>query len=80
MQSHWSFVYRDQPRATMLADCASRWYKAHRRIARSLRDLPKERWMRVRAEDLLGDPFNALPPLLSCSTRTGTSPGRWSAA
>jgi hypothetical protein len=43
---------------------ASGWYKSHSRIVRALSQLPADRWLRIRAEDLLGDPATWLPRIL----------------
>ncbi|WP_030908124.1 sulfotransferase family protein [Streptosporangium amethystogenes] len=43
---------------------ASSWYLAHRRIVSVTRDLPEHQVIRVRAEDLLGEPVVRLPPIL----------------
>ncbi|WP_165494950.1 sulfotransferase family protein [Actinomadura roseirufa] len=40
---------------------ASSWYLGHHRVVRMLDDLPPDRWIRVRAEDLLNRPDVFLP-------------------
>jgi hypothetical protein len=40
------------------------WHSCHRRIIRALEELPRDRWMRVRAEDLLSAPRTWLPHIL----------------
>ncbi|MBV8900495.1 MAG: sulfotransferase [Verrucomicrobia bacterium] len=41
------------------------WHSCHLRIIRALEPLPRDRWMRVRAEDLLSAPRTWLPRILS---------------
>jgi hypothetical protein len=41
------------------------WYSCHLRIVKTLENIPAERRMRVRAEDLLGDPETSLRNILS---------------
>jgi len=41
------------------------WHSCHLRIIRALEELPRDRWMRVRAEDLLSAPRTWLPHILS---------------
>jgi sulfotransferase family protein len=52
------------PKKQAIAVCASAWYLAHVRIMRALTALPQAQWIRVRAEDLLGDPLLWLPRIL----------------
>jgi hypothetical protein len=40
------------------------WYSCHLRIVQALEKLPQSRWMRIRAEDLLGAPDAWLPRIL----------------
>jgi hypothetical protein len=44
---------------------ASAWYHPHYRIIAALAALPDERWMRVRAEDLLGQPYSWLASIVT---------------
>jgi hypothetical protein len=53
---------------------ASAWYLSHRRIIAALKTLPDEQWMRVRAEDLIREPYSWLPRIaewlgLACSDK-----------
>ena len=41
--------------------CLSVWYFQHQRIARLARSLPADRYLRVRAEDVVSDPRRSLP-------------------
>jgi hypothetical protein len=41
------------------------WYTAHLRIIQALRVLPQRRWLRVRSEDLIGDPQATVPRVLN---------------
>ncbi|MBV9451289.1 MAG: sulfotransferase [Streptosporangiaceae bacterium] len=41
---------------SLIVRSASAWYLAHLRVAKRLARMPSERWLRVRAEDLLRDP------------------------
>lgn len=42
-----------------------RWYSSHLRTIQALERLPRDQWMRVRAEDLLGAPHIWLPRILA---------------
>jgi hypothetical protein len=44
--------------------CVLAWYTGHLRIVKALRAVPPPRWLRVRAEDLIGDPRTWLPRVL----------------
>jgi hypothetical protein len=44
--------------------CLLSWYSCHLRIVQALRALPEWQWMRVRAEDLIGQPRTWLPRVL----------------
>lgn len=44
--------------------CVMTWYSCHLRIVQALREVPQTRRLRVRAEDMLGDPRTGLPPVL----------------
>jgi hypothetical protein len=52
-------------RQELTARCATVWLRTHVRIAKALTPLPPERWLRVRAEDLLRDPATTLPRICS---------------
>ncbi|MFF7074414.1 sulfotransferase family protein [Streptomyces pseudovenezuelae] len=43
-------------RKVRVVGAASSWYLSHRRIMRTLDELPRQQWMRVRGEDLVNDP------------------------
>jgi Sulfotransferase family len=49
---------------TRVASAASVWYLSHLRIARALQHLPRDRWLRLRGEDLLTEPRACLPVIL----------------
>jgi len=49
---------------TRVSTAASSWYLGHARIMRKMAELPPAQWIRIRAEDLLGDPEMQLPYLL----------------
>jgi sulfotransferase family protein len=51
-------------RAERVRQCLLSWYSRHLRIVRALQVLPPSQWMRVRAEDLIGDPRAWLPRVL----------------
>jgi len=44
--------------------CVIAWYTSHSRIVKALQAVPHPRWLRVRAEDLVGDPGTWLPRIL----------------
>jgi hypothetical protein len=44
--------------------CVLAWHTGHLRIVRALQAIPQQRWLRVRAEDLIGDPRAWLPRIL----------------
>lgn len=44
--------------------CVLAWHTAHLRIVQALRAVPEDRWLRLRAEDLIGDPATWLPRVL----------------
>jgi hypothetical protein len=62
MIDYWSVFDLDEK--SRVAWAASGWYKSHSRIVRKLSQLPCERWLRVRAEDVVGDPATWLPRIL----------------
>lgn len=43
--------------------CLGVWYLHHKRIMRLSQSLPPDRYLRVRAEDVVRDPHQALPPI-----------------
>jgi hypothetical protein len=45
--------------------CLLAWYSGHSRVVEALHTLPRQQWLRVRAEDLLGDPLTWLPRVLA---------------
>jgi hypothetical protein len=63
MQAHWRRLFPD-PRYRSFA-AASAWYRTHRRIVAALDGLPPERWLRIRAEDVLREPRRWLPRILA---------------
>lgn len=62
MHRHWTKYGMDRP--VLVAQSASAWYLSHRRITRLLAGLPREQWIRVRAEDLVNEPAAHLPRIL----------------
>jgi len=66
MNAHWSarFSPADMPGEQRIRGCLHYWYSSHLRIIQALRDLPRHRWRRLRAEDLAGTPKAMLPPVL----------------
>jgi len=44
--------------------CVIAWHTGHLRIVKALQAVPQRRWLRVRAEDLIGDPWTWLPRIL----------------
>ncbi len=60
--AYWRSVSND--RAGLVAFAASSWYSSHLRIVRKLDQLPAGNWLRIKAEDLVGDPATWLPYLL----------------
>jgi hypothetical protein len=62
MIEYWNVFDIDEK--SRLAWAASAWYKGHSRIMRKLSQLPAERWLRIRAEDVVGDPATWLPCIL----------------
>jgi sulfotransferase family protein len=43
--------------------CLGVWYSHHRRLMRLSNTLPPDRYLRVRAEDIVGDPLRTLPQI-----------------
>jgi hypothetical protein len=62
MIRYWDALNSDKER--LVATSASVWYKGHLRITSRLSQLPPQRWLRIRAEDLVGDPITWLPRVL----------------
>jgi hypothetical protein len=62
MHRHWLRRYPNEK--TRVARAASAWYLGHSRIVRRLAGLPDWQQIRVRAEDVLREPFVWLPKLL----------------
>lgn len=62
MHRHWTGRVPD--RTTLVAHSASAWYLSHLRISRLVAGLPREQWIRVRAEDLVNHPGVQLPRIL----------------
>ncbi|HEY1916254.1 MAG TPA: sulfotransferase [Streptosporangiaceae bacterium] len=52
------------PHAERVRRCLLSWYSRHLRIVQALQNLPRAQWMRVRGEDLIGDPRAGLPAVL----------------
>jgi hypothetical protein len=48
-----------------IIEAASSWYLGHYRIVQALREMTTDQWMRIRAEDLLGDPHGCLAAILN---------------
>lgn len=44
--------------------CVLAWHTGHLRIVQALQSIPRQRWLRVRAEDLIGEPRAWLPRIL----------------
>jgi hypothetical protein len=47
-----------------LTHCWWTWYRQHTNAVVALNALPPQRWLRIRAEDLIGDPLRHLPRVL----------------
>lgn len=62
MVDYWSVFDIDEK--SRLAWAVSAWYQGHSRIMRKLSRLPSKRWLRIRAEDVVGDPATWLPHIL----------------
>jgi Sulfotransferase family len=59
---YWRVFGHDH--GTLVASAASSWYKSHARIVHKLNQLPSQGWLRIRAEDVVGDPVTWLPYIL----------------
>lgn len=65
MLKHWAPLFPpEMPTRDRVRRCLLSWYSSHLRIVQSLRALPRQQWMRIRAEDLLGAPRTWLPRTL----------------
>jgi hypothetical protein len=64
MHRHWQNMRHIQNRRHLVAAAASAWYLGHNRAIRALEALPPDQWLRVAAEDLLGQPLVWLPKIL----------------
>ncbi|HXL89352.1 MAG TPA: sulfotransferase [Streptosporangiaceae bacterium] len=60
MHEYW----RERFPTDLRARCAQVWYVGNLRAAKTLRNLPAERWIRLRAEDLMTRPDDVLPAVL----------------
>lgn len=65
-RKHWRSlgIHAGEPSRALAAMAASAWYLSHNRIVRALLAMPEERWLRVRGEDLIGQPRAFLPIIL----------------
>jgi len=65
MLKHYAALYPEEvPIETRVRQHLLLWYTSHLRIVKALRGLPRGRWIRVRAEDLLGNPQSRIPGVL----------------
>jgi len=65
MQRHWRCTRRRPvSESELIMAAASTWYQSHARIVTALAGLPGDRWMRVRAEDILREPRPWLSAIL----------------
>lgn len=64
MQAQFAAIFPDSTIRSRVARAASLWYLSHMRIARALSELPAERWLRIRGEDLMRQPEVWLPVIL----------------
>lgn len=59
------YLFPDQmTHAERVRLCVLAWHTANLRIVQALRAVPEARWLRLRAEDLIGDPATWLPRVL----------------
>lgn len=65
LHEHWRPAGRFRSEKALAAAAAAFWHSSHQRIIEALAPLPAERWMRVRAEDLLTEPRVWLPRILA---------------
>jgi Sulfotransferase family len=73
--SHWVPPGEEEPLEVRARAHLMLWYASHLRIVKALAALPADQWMRLRAEDLLGEPRARLPEVLDwlglrCDTQT----------
>lgn len=65
MSRDWKALWHPVPSDRyLLAVSATSWYSSHQRIAKTLSELPADRWLRIRAEDLLREPHTWIPKVL----------------
>jgi hypothetical protein len=65
MQKHWARLFPQEMSKQMRSRvCLMSWYTCHLRIVKAMLNLPGDQWMRVRAEDLLREPWIWLPRVL----------------
>jgi hypothetical protein len=64
MIDNWAAFTNDHDQESLVVSAASTWYKSHLRIMDRLSYLPRQRWLRIRAEDVVGDPVIWLPYIL----------------
>jgi hypothetical protein len=64
MRERLTLVWPASSKLALTVAAASQWYTGNLRAARVLADLPTERWLRIRAEDLLTDPVGILTEIL----------------
>lgn len=64
MRGYWARIDDGGQAASLAVTSAKAWYWGHRRIVRTLDTLPRDQWLRVRAEDLLRAPEDWLPRIL----------------
>lgn len=64
MLRHYERRFSGQPLEKQVRQHLLVWYGSHLRIVQALTALPDDQWMRVRAEDLLGEPGTWLPRVL----------------
>jgi Sulfotransferase family len=65
MRRHWRPRYAQRSNLSLTVAAASAWYQSNRLALLTLQRLPRDRWFRVRAEDLLREPLTWLPRILS---------------
>jgi Sulfotransferase family len=64
MQNQFGAIFPASTGRARVVRAASLWYLTHLRIARALSELPEDRWIRLRGEDLLREPEVWLPVIL----------------
>lgn len=60
MQEHWRRTMREEPPEGLQVSCVASWIDVNRRILRCGATLPPDRYVRIRAEDVLNDPVMQL--------------------